>query len=223
MKAVVVLSGGLDSTTALYKAMFLGYECYTISFNYGQKHKKELEAAKKIADLMKITHKEVDITSITDLISNSALTSNIKVPEGHYASENMKITVVPNRNMIMYSIAIGYAVNIKANVVVIGVHAGDHFIYPDCRPEFIKTLSSLAYLGNEGFCLPDFKIYAPFLNIKKQDIVSLGNQLKVPFQLTWSCYKGGNKHCGVCGTDNERKEAFRLAKVPDPTEYEGIH
>ena len=220
-KAVVVLSGGMDSVTTLYKAMADKYEVYAISFDYGQKHKKELVCANKICEINNIKHQIVDLTNITSLISNSALTSeDIEVPEGHYAQENMKITVVPNRNMIMSSIAIGYAVNIGAEVIYLGVHSGDHFIYPDCRPQFVDALNLAAYLGNEGFCTKNFRIVTPFMYKTKADIAFEGHQMNVPYELTWSCYKGGEKHCGKCGTCVERKEAFKLAGVEDPTDYE---
>ncbi len=220
-KAIVVLSGGMDSATALYEAKIRGFEIFAISFNYGQRHIKELEYAKKLANAASVAaHKIVDLTSITQLISNSSLTnSKIDVPEGHYAADNMKLTVVPNRNMIMYSIAIGYAVSIDADAIFVGVHAGDHYIYPDCRPEFINTLHLLAQVANKGFISPNFEIAAPFLYKSKADIVEIGNRMEVPYQLTWSCYKGEEVHCGVCGTCVERKEAFRLAGVIDPTQY----
>ena len=220
-KAVVVLSGGMDSATVLYQAVQDGFEPYCISFDYGQKHRKELEYARNLCLRTRSVaqHKIVDLTSITDLISNSSLTSDVAVPDGHYAEESMKITVVPNRNMIMYSIAIGYAVNIKAEAVYVGVHAGDHFIYPDCRPDFIMGLDSLAKIANQGF-IDKLEIVAPFLFKSKAYIASVGNKLGVPYETTWSCYKGGEKHCGKCGTCIERKEAFKLAEVKDPTEYE---
>ena len=219
-KAVVVLSGGMDSVTALYKARADGYECHAISFNYGQRHKKELNFAQQICANLGISHQIVDLSNLTSLISNSALTGDIAVPEGHYAADNMKLTVVPNRNMIMYSIAIGYAVNIKAKAIFVGVHAGDHFIYPDCRPQFIEALDVAAIIGNDGFADKRFRVIAPFLHVSKADIVGIGTKLQVPYELTWSCYKGGDKHCGKCGTCVERKEAFELAKVKDPTVYE---
>ncbi len=220
-KAVVVFSGGLDSTTALYKAVSDGYEVYAVSFDYGQKHRKELDQAVRIAQGLGVSHEVVDITTITGLISNSALTSSEKeVPEGHYAEDNMKVTVVPNRNMIMASIAIGYAVNIGASAIYLGVHSGDHFVYPDCRPEFVRLLSQIALTANEGFIEPGFRVITPFLNSSKADIVRLGAQLQVPYELTWSCYKGGAMHCGKCGTCVERKEAFELAGLVDPTVYD---
>jgi 7-cyano-7-deazaguanine synthase len=144
------------------------------------------------------------------------------VPDGHYAEETMKATVVPNRNMIMLSIAVGYAVTVEAgNGVWTGVHSGDHFIYPDCRPQFIQRVNETAKVANEGFMqwLPE-AITAPFLGSTKADICGLGAELGVDFRKTWSCYKGGVIHCGRCGTCVERKEAFRLSEVIDPTEYE---
>ena len=221
-KCVVVLSGGMDSATALYKAKADGYEIYAISFDYGQKHNKELDYASKLATKIGVKeHKIVDLTCIKDLVSESALTNDkIAVPEGHYAANNMKLTVVPNRNMIMYSIAAGYAVSLKAQALYVGVHAGDHFIYPDCRPQFIFGLDGLVRVANEGFIDTNFQIVAPFLYIAKTDIVKIGVELKVPYELTWSCYKGGETHCGKCGTCVERKEAFELAGVEDPTVYE---
>lgn len=220
-KVVVVLSGGMDSATTLYQAIKDGFDPYTISFNYGQRHKKELDYAKELCENISINHKVVDITNLTEVINKSALTNaDIDVPEGHYAQENMKITVVPNRNMIMYSIAIGYAVNIGALAIYVGVHSGDHAIYPDCRPEFISELDKIAKIANEGFIAEDFTVKAPFLNKTKADIVRIGHELNVPYELTWSCYKGGKEHCGKCGTCVERMEAFELAKIKDPTLYE---
>ena len=222
ISAVVVLSGGMDSTTALYKAHVDGFDnIYAISFNYGQRHKVELEHAKEITDKADFVkdHKIVDLSSITSLIDNSSLTGEEVVPEGHYAAENMKSTVVPNRNMIMYSIAIGYAINVNARAIYAGIHAGDHPIYPDCRPAFASGLQDLARVANEGYIHSNFLVMAPFVNIGKHNIVEIGSKLNVPYELTWSCYKGGDKHCGRCGTCVERKEAFRLAGVDDPTEY----
>lgn len=224
-KAVVVLSGGMDSATALYQAKADGFDVYAISFDYGQRHKKELDYARELALKAKVVeHHIVNLTNITELISNSSLTNeSIEVPEGHYAAENMKLTVVPNRNMIMYSVAIGYAVNIKAKAIYVGVHAGDHAIYPDCRPEFIDFLDKIAKSANEGFIEEDFQVKAPFVFKSKADIARIGTELGVPYELTWSCYKGGDKHCGKCGTCVERKEAFELAGITDPTEYEKIN
>lgn len=221
-KAVVVHSGGMDSTTLLYQVLHKGYETFALTFDYGQRHKKEIQYAENICKELGISWRLADLSAISPLLSGSALTSpDIKVPEGHYADENMKLTVVPNRNAIMLAIAVGYAVSIKAEAVFVGVHAGDHPIYPDCRPEFIKSFNRTAQLGTEGHAVKRFRINAPFLYMKKKDIVSVGMKLGVPYEKTWSCYKGGERHCGKCGTCVERKEAFKLAKIADPTpEYE---
>jgi 7-cyano-7-deazaguanine synthase len=221
MKAVVIVSGGMDSTTTLYQAIEDGYEPFVLSFNYGQRHVKELESAKAICKRLGVSHKIIDMSFLRELLSNSALTSGTidAVPEGHYAAENMKATVVPNRNMIMVSVGIGYAVNIGAKALYLGIHAGDHAIYPDCRPQFTSVMETAAFIANDGFISKDFKLSSPFQRVPKNTIVEIGTQLGVPFELTWSCYKGLEKHCGRCGTCVERKEAFSLAGIPDPTEY----
>lgn len=237
--AVAVFSGGLDSTTLVYDMIDKGYEPHLVSFDYGQRHKKELEYAKLTAQLLGLRHDIVDLTGIAHLISNSALTApmirgeepgrmphyeehEIEVPEGHYAEDNMKLTVVPNRNMIMLSIAAGIAVNEGAALLGVGVHAGDHFVYPDCRPQFIRAANAAIVLGNEGFgSIPkQFEgteltkfIYAPFRNMSKINIAYRAILLNVPFENTWSCYKGGEKHCGRCGTCVERLEAIDEARA----------
>jgi 7-cyano-7-deazaguanine synthase len=150
-------------------------------------------------------------------LTGSALTDDIDVPHGHYAEESMKITVVPNRNAIMLSVAFGVAVARNADRVAIGVHGGDHFIYPDCREKFIFSFGIMQHFAIEGF--GQTTLYAPFLHNDKKFIVGLGEMLKVPWERTWSCYEGEDQHCGECGTCVERKEAFHLAKVEDPTVY----
>lgn len=221
MKAVVIVSGGMDSTTTLYQAIKDGYEPFVLSFNYGQRHIKELESAKTICNLLGVSHKIIDMTFLSELINSSVLIAGSvdEIPEGHYESSNMKATVVPNRNMIMVSVGIGYAVNIGAKALYLGIHAGDHAVYPDCRPVFTSIMESAAFIANDGFISKDFKLSSPFQRVPKNKIVEIGTQLGVPFGLTWSCYKGLEKHCGRCGTCVERKEAFRLAGVPDPTTY----
>ena len=139
-KAVVIYSGGMDSRTVLEKAIQDDYDVHALSFNYGQRHSVELEYAKRVTDKKGITHKIIDITSINDLLQGSSLTGDIDIPEGHYEEESMKSTVVPNRNMIMLSLAIAYAVSIGTDKVYYGAHAGDHAIYPDCRPEFLEKM-----------------------------------------------------------------------------------
>jgi 7-cyano-7-deazaguanine synthase len=232
--SIAIFSGGMDSTVLVYKLLEEGHVPHLLSFNYGQRHSKELLSAEIIAYELKLQHDIVDLTGLTHLISNSALTScpgtphrghtssvpksePIEVPEGHYAEDNMKKTVVPNRNMIMLSIAAGVAVNNSYKFVATGVHAGDHFVYPDCRPRFIEATNAAIMYGNEGFGAftkiansgwPIEAIYAPFINWSKEDIAYEGLKFRVPFHLTWSCYKGGDKHCGKCGTCVERLEAI---------------
>jgi len=216
MKSIVVLSGGMDSTTLLYKTISEGYKPYVLSFNYGQRHKKELEYAKRTTEKLGLNHKIVDVSSINELIQGSALTSDIDVPEGHYADPNMKLTVVPNRNMIMLSLAIAYAISKGAKTVFYGAHAGDHDIYPDCRKEFVDAMKKVAKLCD----YEQIDIQAPFLDIDKGDILTIGQALKVDYSLTWTCYKGLEKACGKCGSCVERLEGFENAGMVDPIEYE---
>lgn len=225
-KAVVVLSGGLDSTTLLHHtcAEFPAYEVHAISFDYGQRHKKELQyAAHQVAALEGAhLHKIVKMDFLAELFkeSGSSLVSDTDVPEGHYGEASMSQTVVPNRNMIMLSIAAGYAVSIGARILATGVHAGDHFIYPDCRPEFIGLVDRTINAANEGFIKKHFELWTPFIYKSKNDIASLAFKLGVDISNTWSCYKGGDLHCGKCGTCVERQEAIASTGKEDPTEYE---
>lgn len=212
MKTVIVLSGGMDSTTLLYQLLSEGKEVKAISFNYGQRHSRELEQAKKTCEKLGVEHKVIEMAFMRELVSNSALTSDIEVPEGHYEDENMKLTVVPNRNMIMASIAIGYAVNNDYDEIALGVHAGDHAIYPDCRPDFIHALREVALVAN----FKPIGVYTPFLHIDKGDIAIKGNELGVDYSLTHTCYKGGEVPCGKCGACQERAEAFTKAETKDP-------
>lgn len=210
MKTILVYSGGLDSTTLLYKLLGAGDTVYAVSFNYGQRHKKELRAAAKICAKLrregkKVTHQIVDISAVQSLMhGGSALTTKTKVPEGHYEDKTMKATVVPNRNMVFLALAIAQAVSLKFDRVAIAVHAGDHVIYPDCRPAFIKIMNAASRAAN----YEKIGIYAPFLNKTKRQIAKIGRKLGVPFELTWTCYKGLNKPCGKCGACVERNEAL---------------
>ena len=224
--SVAIFSGGLDSTTLVYDMLSKGYRPHLISFNYGQRHVKELAYAAMTAKTLDLPHNVVDLTGLTHLISNSALTSNrgdravneIEVPDGHYAEETMKATVVPNRNMIMLSIAAGIAANDKARTIGIGVHAGDHVIYPDCRPIFVESCARTIFHANDGFSsFEEYRnptsdgygpLHIPFINATKADIAYRALELNVPLHLTWSCYKGGINHCGRCGTCVERLEAI---------------
>ena len=217
--AVVIVSGGMDSVTLAYLLDSEGYEMHLISVDYGQRHRKEISYAQRCAGRLGATFDVADISEVGRLLSGSALTDDVEVPHGHYAAENMAVTVVPNRNAIMLSIAYGVAVARDARIVAAAVHAGDHYVYPDCRPEFIEAFDSMQRRAVEGFGDPELRLHAPFLGKTKAEIVEIGARLDVPYEDTWSCYEGGDLHCGLCGTCNERKEAFQIADVPDPTEY----
>jgi 7-cyano-7-deazaguanine synthase len=219
MNIVHVFSGGMDSTTLLYKLRDEGHALYPISVNYGQRHSKELDAARHITQDLNLlaVHRFADLSSIAPLLQGSSLTQpKIEVPEGHYAAESMKATVVPNRNMLLLSLAAAYAISIEADAVSYAAHAGDHTIYPDCRPAFVKAISAVF----EVCAWRTLQLLAPFLCSTKTDIVRIGEQLHVPWGKTWSCYKGLEVHCGRCGTCVERQEAFTEAGVVDPVNYE---
>lgn len=232
LKAVVVLSGGLDSTTSLYWALTQYDVVGAISFNYGQKHSVELDYAKATCKKLKISHlvQEIKIPDTRSSLANK----NIEVPEGHYSDENMKVTVVNNRNSIMFSFATAYAIEKQADRVVVGIHAGDHFIYPDCRTDFIKSFNQTMVMANEGFISPNFAIIAPFVNFSKTDIAELGILLGLDPSETYSDYDGGKVQRAHSGTSVERIEALsegymRIAKLTeaytnyeklDPTKYE---
>jgi 7-cyano-7-deazaguanine synthase len=219
-KAVVLLSGGMDSTVLAYNIAAQGYDVHCLSVNYGQRHKKELEFAAITARKLNAEHRIVDLSGLNVLLAGSALTSQeVEVPHGHYAADNMAITVVPNRNAILLSIATGWAVSLGASGVYFAAHSGDHAQYPDCKPEFVRMLSNALVEGNEGFMRAGFRIYAPFVNISKTEIAYVGDNNHVPFEDTWSCYEGGELHCGRCGTCVERIEALYDAGVNDKTQY----
>jgi len=218
MKVVVIYSGGMDSFTVLNKAIQAGHEVLAVSFNYGQRHSKELDYAKRVCDELGVTHDIVDITAMQSLMSNSSLMANSDeaIPEGHYEAANMKSTVVPNRNMILISLAIGYAVNEEAQEVWYGAHSGDHMIYPDCRPEFVEAMAKASLLAN----FDPVKVVAPYLNDDKISILKDGLAMGLDYGKTWTCYNGREKACGKCGSCVERLEAFQLNNASDPLEYE---
>ena len=220
---VVTVSGGLDSVTLAHLLAAEGRALTFVSFDYGQRHVRELDFAAAAARRLGAAHHVVDLRSVGALLSGSALTdASVDVPDGHYTDDSMRSTVVPNRNAILLSVATGVAVATGAEVVATAVHAGDHPIYPDCRPAFIEAFEHLVRVGNEGFAHPDLRVEARFLDKSKAEIVGLGAALGVPFAETWSCYRGGELHCGRCGTCVERREAFELAGVEDPTAYEAV-
>jgi len=217
MKALVVCSGGLDSVTLAYKVAEKDSLTSLLSFDYGQRHSKEVDFAKHCADQLSVPHIVIDLSQVGAQLTGSALTDDIDIPDGHYAEDSMKITVVPNRNAIMMTIAFGLATSQGADAVAMAVHGGDHFIYPDCRPEFIESFATMQKHALDG--LSDIELYTPFLHTNKTEIARQAQQYNVPIDETWSCYKGDDIHCGRCGTCVERIEAFHLAGVSDPTEY----
>lgn len=217
MKTLVICSGGMDSVSLAYKVAAEQELVGLLSFDYGQRHKKEVAYAEAAAERLGVSFDLIDMRHIGAFLSGSALTDDVDVPDGHYAEDNMKITIVPNRNAIMLAVAFGVAAAKGADAVATAVHGGDHFIYPDCRPDFINAFQAMQDQALAGYA--EVKLYTPFVNISKADIAREGARHNTPFAETWSCYKGGAKHCGRCGTCVERREAFHLARVEDPTEY----
>jgi 7-cyano-7-deazaguanine synthase len=218
MKVVVLVSGGMDSVTALYRAAQDHEVVAGLSFDYGSKHNhREIPFGKMHCDLLGVPHRLVPLPFMNELFESDLLQSGGEIPEGHYEAENMKQTVVPFRNGILLSIAAGFAESVGAEGLVIAAHSGDHAIYPDCREEFMKPMAEAITAGTYA----DLEVLRPFIHLRKEGIAALGASLGIDFSLTWSCYKGGEIHCGKCGTCVERKEAFEKAGLEDPTEYEG--
>ena len=217
MKTLVVCSGGLDSVSLAHKVAGAGELGAIVTFDYNQRHRREIDYARRAAERLGVSFHLVDIQPIGAVLTGSALTDAVAVPDGHYAEETMKATVVPNRNASMLAIAFGLAAAQKLDAVAIAVHGGDHFIYPDCRPGFIESFARMQAQALDGYAA--VQLLAPFVHGTKADIVREGARVDTPFAETWSCYKGGEVHCGRCGTCVERREAFDLAGVTDPTTY----
>ena len=215
-RVVVIYSGGMDSYTLLNDCISKGMQVYALSFNYGQKHAKELHYAQKVCDQLGLPHKVVDITAVHQLLLGSSLTDDIEIPEGHYEEESMKSTVVPNRNMVMLSLAIAYAVSVQAQSVMFGAHGGDHAIYPDCRPEFVEKMAAVSKIAN----YEEVDVVAPYINLNKTEILAKGLQLGLDYGKSWTCYNGRDKACGRCGACQERLEAFADNRATDPLSYE---
>lgn len=216
MDAVLILSGGMDSTVLLAHELSRGTQIAALSFDYGSKHNsRELPMAAATCDKYGVLHRIVALPFMNELFSSSLLQSGAAIPDGAYDADSMKSTVVPFRNAILMSIAVGWAESIGASRVLIGSHSGDHHIYPDCRPEFNEAMDRTARLGTDGKVCLDF----PFAHLDKRDIGDLGRTLGVDFSATWTCYKGGETHCGTCGACDERKYALRHAEHLDPTRY----
>lgn len=213
--SIIILSGGMDSVTMLHE--FKEKIALAVSFNYGSNHnEKEIKYAKMHCEKLNIEHIVIDLDFISKYFQSSLLQGAEAIPEGHYQDENMKSTVVPFRNGIMLSIACGIAESRSLKYVMIANHGGDHAIYPDCREEFINSMS----YAMENGTYEKVSLFAPYTNINKTEIAKHGKGLGIDYTETWSCYKGGEIHCGKCGTCVERKEALRDAGIEDKTEYE---
>lgn len=224
MKVVIGLSGGMDSTTLLATLLEQGMEVHCCSFLYGSKHNPyEFKAIESIIDCYKkmqynVIHYAFDLRQVFQSFKSNLLIQGGEIPEGHYEEESMKKTVVPGRNTIFISIMTGLAQSIGANTIALGVHAGDHHIYPDCREDYIHSMNRSIILATEN----EVRLTAPFLRYDKTDILKLGYSLKpaVPYHLTRTCYKDQLFSCGRCGSCRERLEAFTNIGITDPVKYE---
>lgn len=219
-KAVAIVSGGLDSTTLIYKLVNDGYEVHALTVLYGQKHEREVESAQRITQTLNVSHKVIDLWDLGQVLRSALTTPEITIPQVPSEAQfydSLKVTVVPNRNAILLSIACGYALSIGARDVFYAAHYSDRGVYPDCRREFVEAFQHTMRLSTDEKAL---NVNAPFVKMTKGQIVMLGSEMAVPYSLTWSCYKGGEKHCGLCSSCNERKRAFLEAGVDDPTVYE---
>ena len=204
----------MDSVTLLHECS--DRIAMAVTFDYGSNHNaREIECARHHARLLHIPHIVIPLSFMKDYFKSSLLSGAEDIPDGNYADENMKSTVVPFRNGIMLSIACGLAESNGLKYVLIANHGGDHAIYPDCRPEFIHAMSEAMKFGT----YPGIEIHAPFTNLTKGEIALIGKKLGIDYATTYSCYKGGEHHCGVCGTCTERREALAFAGIPDPTTY----
>jgi 7-cyano-7-deazaguanine synthase len=217
MKVCVLLSGGMDSVAALYEVLGKHEVVACLSFDYGSKHNaKEIPFAKLHSDRNSVVHHTIPLDFMNTLFKSDLLKSGGNIPDGHYAEQTMKQTVVPFRNGIMLAIAAGYAESVDAEGLVIAAHSGDHAIYPDCREPFMQAMATAMEQGTYA----KIQLLRPFIATDKTGIARRGSELGIDFAETWSCYKGGEIHCGVCGTCVERREAFMLAGLPDLTVYE---
>ncbi|GGC98122.1 7-cyano-7-deazaguanine synthase QueC [Vreelandella lutescens] len=213
---VVIYSGGMDSFTVLHRAIKEGVNVHALSFDYGQRHRRELDTARQVCETLQIPHQVVDIRAIHSLIDNSALTNSaIDMPTGDYGADNLSTTVVPNRNMILLSLAIAKAVNIGAARVDYGAHGGDHILYPDCRPEFVEAMNHVAGIAN----FEPVALHAPYLRASKAEILREGLAMGLDYRHTWTCYEGRELACGQCGSCRERLAAFAANNSVDPLEY----
>lgn len=216
MNVAVLLSGGLDSTTALHWAHRHHHVVCALAFNYGSNHgTRELECARWQAEQLGIPYCEIDLRSVSEHLQSALLSGAEAIPTADYAEENLRQTVVPFRNGIFLAIAAGIAESKDAQGIVIAAHSGDHALYPDCCEDFMESMATAIALGTYA----RLQILRPFIARSKADITTLGAELGVDFSRTYSCYCGGEKHCGQCATCRERRESFAAAGIPDPTEY----
>ncbi|MEO0967760.1 MAG: 7-cyano-7-deazaguanine synthase QueC [Cyanobacteria bacterium J06639_18] len=223
MKAVILLSGGLDSSTVLYQAHSDGCECYAISFDYQQRHRRELKSARLVAQAAGVVQHQVVNFDLRQWGGSALTDSSLELPRDRdiaEMSQNIPITYVPARNTIFLSLALAYAETIDANRVYIGVNALDYSGYPDCRPDYIQAMQEVFRLGTrQGREGQPIEIVTPLIDLKKTEIIQLGNKLGVPWELTWSCYAGEEKSCGVCDSCLLRLEAFAELGLKDPIPY----
>lgn len=216
-KALISLSGGMDSAVVLAEALHEGLDCACVGFHYGSKHNAyEIEAAKELSAHYKVPYHLVDLTTVMGASPSSLTSKDSPIPEGHFEAESMRQTVVPARNIIFASILAGIAMSNKIHEVRIGVHAGDHFIYPDCRPEFVAAMAQAILTGTDKAV----RLVAPFGLIDKAEILRRGLRLSVPFVLTRTCYKAQRVACGRCGSCQERLASFAALGETDPLTYE---
>ncbi len=213
--SVIIVSGGMDSITLLYDMR--ARISLAVTFDYGSKHNaREIPFARLHCERLGIEHLVIPLDFMLKYFKSSLLKGGEEIPEGHYAADNMKSTVVPFRNGIMLSIAAGIAESRGLKYVMMANHSGDHSIYPDCTPQFVSAMSQATKAGT----YPGIELLVPYTNISKGDIARRGKALGIDYAETWSCYKGGERHCGRCGTCRERREALAEAGIDDPTEYE---
>ncbi len=214
--SVVLLSGGLDSTVLLAKLVAEKRRVLAMGVDYGQRHSRETDAARAVCAFYGIEYRLADLRAVSAFFGKNSLTdTGVPVYEGAYTEEGMKTTVVPARNLLLVSLATAWAISEKCDTVAYAAHGGDHAIYPDCREEFAEKLDAVVRISDWH----PVRLERPFVGMSKAEIVALGAKLKAPLHLTWSCYNGGNAHCGKCSTCIERAAAFREASLPDPTVY----
>lgn len=215
MRTVLIYSGGLDSTVLLYKLLADGHEVKALTIDYGQRAEREIDYARAICSEEDVDHRIVDLRCLGPLLSSTLTSNELQMPLGHYNQESMKATVVPNRNMIMLSIAGGWAISLKYENVAYAAQVGDYGTYPDCREPFIKAMGDVLQLADWH----PIQLWCPFARMSKCDIIRLGKQLEVSFEKTWSCYSQNEVQCGVCSSCIARREGFHIAGIQDPTIY----